>query len=95
MRTMLESGFDKNHSLFSGDTASGKMQMSETIPSGANWCQQIPGKDNFTCCNLFKREISYLCLKIYTVKKQTDYFHGEISGKVSDEYAEKSNSKIK
>lgn len=80
------------------------MQMSETIPSGANWCQQIPGKDNFTCCNLCKREISYLCLQKHTVvqlltvfkkKKKKDYFHGEISGKVSDEYAEKSDSKIK
>lgn len=28
-----------------GHTSSSKMQMSQTIPSGTNWCQQIPGKE--------------------------------------------------
>lgn len=27
-----------------GDASSSKVQMSETIPSGANWCQQVPGE---------------------------------------------------
>lgn len=34
-----------NIAHFPGYTSSSKMQMSEEIPSGANRCQQIPGKD--------------------------------------------------
>lgn len=30
--------------LFAGYTSSGEVQVSKTIPGGANWCQQIPGK---------------------------------------------------
>lgn len=33
-----------NLPFFTGYTSSSKMQMSKTIPSGTNWCQQIPGK---------------------------------------------------
>lgn len=44
------------------------MQMSKTIPSGANWCQQIPGKQIFT-------RLAYLKAKsfIFPIKYTHDY----------------------
>lgn len=73
-----------NSSVFAGYTSSSKMQMSQTIPSGANRCQQIPGKQILTRYTI---QASHDCEMIEVLVAR---FNGKVLWKVSVDCAAKS-----